>query len=268
MKHFLVSFLLLAAILQSCSGYNKVVRSDDFTRKFEMANSLYEKKQYARSIPLYEQVYQRMPKTGEGEVSYYRVGKAYFEEENFIMASYYLSTFSEKYPASPKCEETAFLATICAVRNSPNYTLDQNETELALNDLQMFINQYPYSDKIDTCNVIMDNLRFKLEKKEFEGVKLYSKMENYKAASVSAETFLAGYPQSRYREQAGYIMVKNSYFLAINSVESKKMERYEKAIERYRNFVAEFPSSSYRKEVEGYFEKLNKGVVNITSSQK
>ena len=245
MKHFLVSFLLLAAILQSCSGYNKVVGSDDFTRKFEVANTLYEKKQFARSIPLYEQVYQRMPKTGEGEVSYYRIGKAYFEEENYTMASYYLSTFSDKYPASPKREETAFLATICAVRNSPSYTLDQNETELALNDLQMFINQYPYSDKIDTCNIIMDNLRFKLEKKQFEGVKLYSKMENYKSAAVSAETFLAAYPQTRFKEEAHYILVKNSYLLSINSVESKKLERYEKTIERYRNFVAEFPTSAW-----------------------
>ncbi len=268
MKHFLVSFLLLAAILQSCSGYNRVVRSDDFTRKFEVANSLYEKKQFARSIPLYEQVYQRMPKTGEGELSYYRIGKAYFAEENYIMASYYLSTFSERFPTSEKSEETAFLATICAVKNSPNYTLDQNETELALNDLQMFINQYPYSDKIDTCNIIMDNLRFKLEKKQFEAVKLYSKMENYKSASVSAETFLIAFPQSKFKEEAHYILIKNSYFLTINSVESKKMARYEKTIERYRNFVAEFPTTSYRKEVDGYYEKLNKGLVNITSSQK
>lgn len=268
MKHFLVSFLLLAAVLQSCSGYNKVVRSDDFTRKFEMANSLYEQKHYARSISLYEQVYQRMPKTGEGEVSYYRIGKGYFLEENYIMASYYLSTFSDKFPASPKKEETAFLATLCSVKNSPNYSLDQNETELALNDLQIFINMYPYSDKIDTCNVIMDNLRFKLEKKQFEGVKLYSKMENYKSAAVSAQTFLADFPQSKFKEEAHYILVKNSYFLAINSIESKKMERYEQTIERYRNFVAEFPSTSYKKEVEGFSEKLNKELVNITSSQK
>lgn len=268
MKHFWVSFLLLVAILQACSGYNKVVRSDDFTRKFEMANSLYEQKQFGRSVPLYEQVYQRMPKTGEGEVSYYRIGKAYFEEENYIMASYYLTTFSERYPTSEKCEETAFLATICAVRNSPNYTLDQNETELALNDLQMFINQYPYSDKIDTCNIIMDNLRFKLEKKQFEAVKLYSKMENYKSASVSAETFLIDFPQTRFKEEAHYILVKNSYLLAVNSVESKKMERYEKTIERYRNFVAEFPTTSYKREVDDLNEKLNRELVNLTSSQK
>lgn len=267
MKHFLILFLLLAAMLQSCSGYNKMVRSDDFTRKFEMANNLYDQKQFGRSIQLYEQVYQRMPKTGEGEVSYYRIGKSYFEEENYMMASYYLSTFCDKYPSSPKCEETAFLATICAVKNSPSYTLDQNETELALNDLQIFINRYPYSDLIDTCNLIMDGLRFKLEKKEFEGVKLYSKMENYKSATVSAETFLAAFPQSEFKEQAHYILVKNSYYLAVNSVESKKMERYEKTIERYRNFVAEFPATSYKKEVEGFYEKLNKGIVNITSSQ-
>jgi len=31
-----------------------------------------------RSIALYEQIYQKMPKTGEGELAYFRIGKAYY----------------------------------------------------------------------------------------------------------------------------------------------------------------------------------------------
>lgn len=272
MKQAFFFILLTFGLIQGCSNYNSVVRSDNFERKFELANELYDRKQYARCIALYEQVYQRMPKTGQGEIAYYRVGKSYFAENDYYMAGYYFNSFAEKFPVSAKSEETMFLSALCAVKNSPAWSLDQNETELALNDLQMFINRYPGSVLIDTCNTIMDGLRFKLEKKDYENVKLYSKMENpdrpYKSAVVSAETFLANYPKSVFREEVYYLMVKNSYFLAINSIEVKKQERIEKSIERYLTFVTEFPQTSYRKEIDSYHRELESELNKLTITQK
>ena len=275
MKQVLFFILLTVGLLQGCSTYSNVVRSDDFEQKFELANSLYDRKQYAKSITLYEQVYQRLPKTGQGELSYYRIGKSYFAEEDFYMAGYYFNSFPEKFPTSIKCEETMFLSALCAVKNSPSWSLDQNETELALNDLQMFINRYPSSPLIDTCNTIMDNLRSKLEKKEFESVKLYSNLENgcggqscYKAAAMSAETFLKNFPKSVYREEVHAILVRSSYFLTINSVETKKIERIEKSMERYRTFVTEFPQTSFRKEMDSYNERMERELNILTNTQK
>jgi outer membrane protein assembly factor BamD len=268
MKQAFFFILLAVGLLQGCSNYNSVVRSDDFDRKFELANELYDRKQYARCISLYEQVYQRMPKTGQGEISYYRIGKSYFALEDYLMGGYYFSSMPEKFPMSNKNEETMFLGALCAVKNSPDYTLDQNDTELALNDLQMFINRYPGSVLIDTCNIIMDQLRFKLEKKEFESVKLYAKMDNFKSAATTAETFLTKFPKSIFREEAYFILVKNSYLLTVNSIETKKLERIEKSIERYLTFVTEFPNTSYRKEIDSYHEKLNEDLFLITNTQK
>ena len=81
-------------MLSSCADYNKVVKGDDYERKFQLANELFTDKQYLRSVTLYEQVYQRMPKTGEGELSYFRIGKSYYEVEDYYMAGYYLGAFS------------------------------------------------------------------------------------------------------------------------------------------------------------------------------
>ena len=85
------------AVLSACSDYNKVLKSDDYARKFAMANELYENESYERSINLYQQVYQRSPHSGEGEVSYYRVGKAYY----FIEDYYAAGQESEFYTTSP-----------------------------------------------------------------------------------------------------------------------------------------------------------------------
>ncbi len=248
--------VLSLPLLFSCSEYNKVVKSDDYQRKFEMADQLYNKKQYDRSITLYEQVYQRLPKTGEGELAYFRIGKGYYEEQDYYMGAYYLGSFVQRFPFSPKAEECMFLSALCSVKNSPDFSLDQNDTELAINSLQQFINRYPESELIDSCNNIMDKLRFKLEKKDFEAVKLYARTEDFRAAVESSQAFLEDYPKSSYEEEANFILVKNSFLLSKNSVASKKRERIEKSIERYRNFVTEYPNSKYSRELKSYYEEM------------
>jgi outer membrane protein assembly factor BamD len=54
---------------------------------------------------------------------------------------------------------------MCSVSNSPEFTLDQNDTEIAINTLQQFIDKYPNSTLVDSCNHVMDRLRMKLEKR-------------------------------------------------------------------------------------------------------
>lgn len=252
------SLLLSLLLLVSCSEYNKVLKGDDYSRKFTLANDLYERKKWMQAVSLYEQVYQRSPKSGEGELSYYRIGKAYYADEDYYMAGYYFGSFFDKFPYSQKVEEAFFLKALCSVKNSPGSSLDQQETELALNDVQQFIYLFPNSDRVDTCNLIMDKLREKLEKKEFDNIRLYAKTMNYKAAVVSSETFLVDFPTSKYREEVIYLNIINSYLLSDNSVEEKKKERIEKTIETYRTFVSLFPDSKYRKELDNLHENLQK----------
>lgn len=245
-------------LLQSCSEYNEVLKSDDYSRKFEMANELYDGGKFSRSIALYEQIYQRSPKSGEGELSYFRIGKAYYNVGDYYMGGYFLGMFPQRFPLSPKAEESLFLSAMCSVNNSPEHSLDQQETELAINDLQQFIDRYPNSYLVDSCNRIIDRLRLKIETKDFEAVELYAKTENYRAAVSSAITFMDEYPGSQFKEKVEYLLVKNSYYLALNSTEQKKKERIEDTIERYRTFVSHFPDSRYEKELSGYFDAMEK----------
>ena len=250
--------ILLTAILfiYGCSGYNKTLKSDNYEAKFDMANELYDEGKEVRSISLYEQIYQRMPKTGEGEVSYFRIGKAYYIGGDYYMAGYYLGQFAQRFPSSPKAEDALFLSAMCSVANSPEASLDQNETELAINDLQQFIYRFPNSNLIDSCNSIIDRLRFKLELKEFNAVKIYSKTSGYRAAVSAALTFMEDYPISKFTEEVSFLLVKNSYLLSKNSVTSKKKQRIAETIERYNTFVAEFPESKYRNLLSNYYNQL------------
>lgn len=250
--------ILFISVTTSCSDYNKTLKSEDYNKKFELANSLFDNEKYIQSVALYEQVYQRFPKQTEGEISYFRLGKAYYLAKDYYMGGYFLGQFISRFPYSTKVEEATFLSAMCSVKQSPEKSLDQTDTEVAINSLQQFIDRFPNSNLIDTSNTIMDNLRFKLETKQFEAVKLYARTMNYRAAVTSSEIFITNYPTSVYKEEAGYLLANNSYLLTKNSIDSKKLERTAQTLERYRTFVNEFPNSKYVKTLKSVKDEMEK----------
>lgn len=243
--------LVLLFVFSACSGYNKILKSTDHELKKNEALSYYEEKEYIKAIGLLEDVMPFYKLTAEGENLNFIYCMANYKLEDYYLAGYYFKRFVRQYPTSPKTEEALFLSSLCSVKNSPEYKLDQTETYNALDQLQIFIDQYPNSSRIDTCNLIMDNLRGKLELKQFESAKLYYRTEQYKAASVALKTTLSKFPESKFKEEIYYLMVKSNYELALNSIKSKKLQRLNDTLKSYRTFVAEFPNSNKLSELEG-----------------
>jgi outer membrane protein assembly factor BamD len=256
-----ISFFIL--LLVSCSDYQKVVKSDNYEEKANVADRLYEKGSYTKALSLYEQVYQRFPQTGRGELAYYRLAKSYYALEDYYMAGYYFNNFSKRYPSSEKVEECLFMTGICSVKSSPEPSLDQEETYLALNDFQLFVQRFPNSDLVDSCNRVMDRLRFKLETKDFNSVQLYDKMENYRAAVVSAKTFMEEYPQSSYKEDVAFIALNNAYSLAINSVFSKQKERLEDALSLHGKYGSIFEKRSFQNQSSKIYEDIGQELARV-----
>lgn len=255
MRKIIIGFVLFTVLI-ACSGYNKIVKGDDYQTKFDLANKLFDEKDFHRCIVLYEQIYQHAPKTGEGELSYYRLAKSYFETEDYYMSGYYFGQYIQRYPYSNKNEEAHFYMALSSVKNSPEYSLDQTETEGAINTVQQFIDRYPNSNLVDSCNHIIDRLRFKLELKDYEQVRLYDKTENYRAAVTAGEIFLEKNSKSKFCEEIAFLVVKNSYLLSLNSIESKKTERIEQTWERILNFVELYPQSKFLKEIKAIEVKV------------
>jgi outer membrane protein assembly factor BamD len=259
----ILSVALLTSVLFSCSDYQKIVKGDNYEKKFLHANRMFEKETYTKALTLYEQIYQRYPKTDKGEVAYYRIARSYYAIEDYYMAGYYFNQFTQRYPFSDNAEESLFMTAICSVKNSPKPSLDQEETDLALNDLQLFVQRYPESDLIDSCNRTMDRLRYKLEFKKFEAVQLYDRMENNRAAVASSQSFLQDYPRSIHIKEAAFIQFRNSYELAVKSIISKKKERVEDAMETYAKYSYLFDNESYEKRAIKYNENLSNELIFV-----
>jgi outer membrane protein assembly factor BamD len=252
-------------VLIGCSDFNKVVKSNDNELKKEHAIKYFEEEDYIKSATLLEDIIPYYKLTPHGEDLYFKYCLSNYGLGDYYLSGYYFKRFIRQYPSSKNCEEAAFLSALCAVQNSPNYKLDQTETLNALDELQIFVDLYPESFRIDTCNQIMDRLRSKLEMKQFENSKLYYRTENYKAAVTAFQGTLENYPESVYKEEILYLIVKSSYLLAVNSVQSKKRERLEATIKSYRTFVAAYPESAWITEVESIKSKTEKELENMAS---
>lgn len=254
---------LLAGLLIfsfGCNEYQKVLKSGNNDLKFETGVDLYEKGDYTKALQFFDILRAVYRGTDKGEQLTYLTAQCYFNTHDYQIASYYYKQYIQMYPRGEKAEECAFQSAYCNYLSSPRYSLDQTNTYAALKELQNFIDMYPKSPKVAESNKLMDELRDKLEKKDFEIAKMYYRMRSYQAAITSFENLLDDYPDTDYKEEIFYLTVKAYFEYAENSIYSKQKERYEKTVESYNSLKYLFPESKHLKELEDINEEAKKHI--------
>jgi len=250
----LIHLIVLIVFLSSCSEYTKLLKNPNVQEKYEGAKKYYEEGEYDKALSLFDELGTIMRGTRESENVHFYIANCHFELTDYYFANYYYKNFAKTYPNSERAEEAAFKSAYCSYLNSPKSSLDQSETEKALDEFQLFLNRYPNTELKDSTNTMIDELRLKLEKKAFDNAKLYYLTENYKSATVALQNMLRDFPDSPHREEIEFLVVKSSYLLAVNSIESKKEERLNNTIENYHKFVDSYSDSEYIKEAEKFYE--------------
>ncbi len=239
----LVFFLLLTAI--SCSQYQRLLKSDDYQLKYQKAIEYYEEEDYGRAITLLADIIPVYRGTAHAQRINYYFAKAHYHNREYTLASHYFKTFVDAYPQSEHAEEFLFLSAYCLYLESPRYSLDQTNTRQAIRELQRFINRYPYSDRVEDANDLIDELRLKLEKKRFKTGEMFFNISDYLAAATTFETMIRDFPDTQYREEAMYMTIKAYYEFAYNSVPQRQEERYQDVLESYTAFARRYPESDY-----------------------
>ncbi len=229
-------FLFVFITLFSCSKYQKILKSDDLEHKYESALKYYDDQEYFKAMTLFEEMIGLYRGLDKAEKIYYYYAYCNYYMEDYILAAYYFKNFLRTYPTSKHAEECAFIAAYCYYLNSPEPSLDQSNTMKAIEELKIFTNRYAKSDKVEECNNLIDMLRDKLEIKTFNNAKLYFNLSHYKAAVVSFNNLIIDYPDTRFKEEAYFLILKSNYLLALNSVDSKKKERFESTMAAYNAF--------------------------------
>ena len=246
----IISILILLVLLTSCNEYQKALKSESVSTKYELANKLYDQEKYSKAIRLFEQIATSYRGKPQAEKLFYLFSQAYYKTNQYYLAAYQFESFVSSYPKSEKLEECAFLGAKCFSTLSPEYSLDQKETFSAIDKLQNFIDTYPNSKDIVEANALLQNLVQKIEKKVYENAKAYHTISDYKSAIVALEIFINDYPGTPFKEEALFYRYDSAYKLAINSVPSKMEERLIDAKKMYSNLMKFKEDTQYKEKAD------------------
>jgi outer membrane protein assembly factor BamD len=212
-QHYLLGGFLIVLILAfgSCkSKFEKLKASNDMAKKYREAIRLYNKKDYSKALELFDGLVQRYRGQEQAEDLYYYYAYTNYKLRDYTSARYHFKTFADTYPTSSRAEECRFMAAYCYYLDSPIYSLDQTNTQSAIDALQLFINLYPKSERVTEASKLIQNLRDKLEQKSYENSKLYLTIGDYQAAVISFGNSLRDYPDTKYAEEMEYLTIQGN----------------------------------------------------------
>lgn len=261
-KRYIFGLLLGSIIvLGACkSEFEKIRTNPDPEFLYKKAFEYYEQEEYNKAQTIYELIINGLRGKAEAEKVYFYYAYTHFHQEKYVLASYYFKNFVTTYGNSPLKEEAEYMSAYSYYKLSPIFRLEQSASTQAIDGFQLFINTYPNSERVAEANTLIDELRAKLERKEFSIGQLYYDTKQYQSATRVFENMLKDYPDTENHEAIRHLIVKSAYLLAENSVYEKQKERYKEVLENAEDFLNKYPSSKRSKEVKNFITDAQNGM--------
>lgn len=265
---FIFVIMVIASINTGCSDYNKVLKSTDLEYKYNRGVEYYNQGEYYKAYPIIEELVALYRGQRRSEKLFYMFAYCDFYLEDYLLASHRFSEFTKTFPTSKYTEECAFMSAYSFYKLSPPPKLDQTNTYSAISNLQTFVDRYPYSSRVDSCNNLIIGLERKIEDKVYAGANQYKKMENFTSSVLTYENILKDFPDTRYREEIYFNIYDAQYLLAIKSVPQKKGERIDEAFKAYTNFADRYPDSEYMNEAKSMYSRMEREKIKLEKHKK
>lgn len=265
MKKVVFLLLLIPVLLSSCGEYNKILKSTDYELKYSYAKKYFNAKQYSKAATLLDELVPIFKGTAYAEESLYLLAQSYYGQKDYQTASQYFNTYYSTYPKGEYNELARFYSGYGLYLDSPDPRLDQSQTYEAINQLQLYLEYYPQSERAKQAQDIMFEMQEKLAEKELLATQLYFNLgtyfgNNYQASVITAQNALKNFPYSALREEFMYYIIRSKYELAQVSVEEKLQGRYRDIVDEYYTYINEYPNGKYLKQVEKFYDYAEKRI--------
>lgn len=248
-----VVLLAMFFSITSCK-YEKLLKTTDYKYKYNEALVYYEIGDYSRAQGLFEQLRPILQATKQADTVFFYNAYCSYYLGDLLLAAHYFEEFYRMFGNSHFALEAEYMSAYSNYLLSPKPSLDQSRTKKAINDFTIFISRHPDSEYTKKAHDIIKELRNKLVEKSFISAKLYYKLEKYNSAVIALNNSLEEFPDTKYREEIMYMVVKAAFFYAENSIKEKQEERYQATIDEYYSFLNEFPDSKYIEEMNKIYE--------------
>jgi outer membrane protein assembly factor BamD len=226
--------------------------------KFSKAFEYYKDGEYVKAGTIFDQLAPITRGTRKADSVYFYQAMTQYKLNDYIIAGHYFNNFTTYYENSIFIQEAAYMEGLCYYMQSPRPELDQSSTYFALDAFRLYLIKYPNSPRATDCQRIIKELNEKLMEKSLISAQLYYNINDFKASVVALNNCLIEFPDSKYREEIMFMLLKSRYMLAIRSIQSKRTERYQDTVDEYFSFIAEFPESKNKKEADDIYQEVTK----------
>ena len=260
LRNLIMAALAIVALSSCKSQYELLMNSNNVDEKYEAAFKYYNEGKYSKAGSLFESLSVLTNGTERDDTVRFYWGLSNYKFRDYYTAETNFENFLNSYPRSPFASEARYLRLACLYRSTLRYELAQTPTYKAIPAISEYIIEDPRTPNLQVCREMLQELNDRLDRKAYEGAKLYYKMEDYLASRVALRNVLKDDAENIYREDILYYIAMSSYNYAYNSVASKKKDRYLTFVDDYLNFIGEIPDSHYRRELDNAYRKAQKAL--------
>ncbi|MFC1693324.1 outer membrane protein assembly factor BamD [Candidatus Latescibacterota bacterium] len=206
-KH--VFYLLLCVCFASaCSPKMKIEEEPNADFYFNRGLMWMEKKDYLKAIADFQTVVESYQVASIVDNAQFKLAEAHFMSEDYITAAYEYERVYVDYTSSRFAPEAQYKKALCYYMESPKAQLDQENTQLAIDEFNRFIDNYPRQPLVEEAQKKIEELRAKLAYKEYLNAEHYKKTnihENHlNAALISYRQVINEYPRTGWADYSRY----------------------------------------------------------------
>ncbi|MDO5016955.1 MAG: outer membrane protein assembly factor BamD [Porphyromonas sp.] len=262
-KILLIGSLFL--LFTSCNELTKVQKSTDLYEKYSYAKKFYNTGKYEWAAQTLEEIVPYFRGSSEMEPALYLLAQSYYKNEDYLAAQGAFKQYYTEFPNGEYTELARFYSGYGLAQDIPDPRLDQSKTIQAMQELQLFLDFYPQSEKAEEAKQLLFELQENLAYKEVLNAKLYYDLgnyifNNYESSIITARNAMKSYPYSIHKEEMHYYVVASLYEIAKNSVQEKQQQRMRDLRDEYYNYINEFPNGAHRDKIEQFFAYAEKHI--------
>lgn len=248
------AIIAVMILVSGCSSSGSNISTSDPQKAFDQAKRKYDRGDYVDAIEDFSFIKIRFPGTEVSDKVQYYLAMSYFNQKEYLLAAYEFDSFLKNYPLSPLAADAKYMLGSTYYELSPKFSLDQEYTKEAINELLAYTELYPQDKHVAEAEKRIKELRNKLAFRDLYTAELYMKTDNYKAASLYYQSVYENYIDSDYADD-GMVGQAEAF------INGRKYEDAKKVLEK---FYKLFPKSDLKSKA----DRLSSRITSEAQTQK
>jgi outer membrane protein assembly factor BamD len=206
--HRIIPVFLALTIAFTALGCSSRMKNRELTLDahyyFDRGMEEMKKKDYPKAVEDFQTVVESFSGSEIVDEALFNLAEAHFKNEDYLTSAYEFERVYADYPSSPYAPEAQYKKALSLFMESPKASLDQDNTEKAIREFNLFVENYPDNKLIADAQGKLEELKEKLAYKDYLAAELYYKMKYYDAAIISFQTLIKEYPRSSWVDDSEY----------------------------------------------------------------